>query len=445
MPLPGTVDFALLVLFLTFGATLWGGFVAGPRRLVPFLVFLGPLFLPAYATFPIPGLPDIERVTAVTIPAALLLLFSPRECWQRFRAGVPDLLMLVFVTWSVICVGVNQGPWAATSMTARQFLVFVMPWMVGRLYVQEERDLVVLVKAVIPMLVIYLGLMLFEARFYPQFQGMVYGEHVLGLNRGGLFRPIVFTQGALELGHMMCMLAMIMVGLWRTQGPVRRRVSTLDVGVVFSILCTLACLSRGPITALLMGLFIPLLVRRPALVSCLIGTAGVLFYFWMLGPSGQALLVGAALTDEGDTDPGMSLFFRFLQIEHFKPMVEASPIFGYGESWERTGVIKIIDGVLLLVTLGFGYPGAVLLSVFWLSCIWIIGRRAPRPDNVFEMIGVHIAPVLGFLVFSAWGDSFLRAPHYVLMGSLVGILGKYGAKVESPDPNPIRRLVLRTG
>jgi hypothetical protein len=274
---------------------------------------------------------------------------------------------------------------------------------------------------------------------------MIYGEHVLGLHRGGLFRPIVFTQGALELGHMMCMLAVIMVGLWRTRAPVRHHVSTLDLGVIFSILGVFACLSRGPITALLMGLFIPLLVRRPALVSSVIAIAGVVFFLWMLSPSGEAVLVGAALTDSGDTDTGMSLFFRFLQIEQFKPMVQAAPIFGYGESWERTGIISIIDGILLLVTLGFGYPGAVLLSLFWLSCIWIIGRRAPRPDNVFEMIGVHFAPVLGFLVFSAWGDSFLRAPHYVLMGSLVGILGQYGAKVESPHPNPIRRLVLTTG
>lgn len=441
--MPGTVEFAQLVLFLTFGATLWGGFVVGPRRVVPFLVFLGPLFLPAYATYKIPGLPDLERVTAVTIPAVLLLIFSPRECWQRLRFGFPDLVLAVYVAWCVLCVQLNQGGWAAMAMTVALFLRLIMPWMVGRLYLQEERDLLLLVKAVIPILVVYLGLMLYEARFYPQFQAMLYGEHVLGLGRAGVYRPIVFTQGALELGHMMCMLAMIMVGLWRSRSPGRQRISSLDLGVVFSILAVFACLSRGPITALLMGLIIPLWMKRTALVSCVVGVGGVLFFFWMLSPSGQALLVGSAVADQ-NTVSGMSVFFRFLQIEQFKPMVEASPIFGYGESWDRSGPIKIIDGILLLVTLGSGYPGAILLSSFWLSCIWIIGRRAARRENMFEMIGTHFAPVLGFLVFSAWGDSFLRAPHYVLMGSLVGILS--GSRVTESSPvTSVQRLTLRTG
>lgn len=445
--MPGTEAFAHLVLFLTFGATLWGGFIAGPRRILPFLVFLGPMFLPAHAHYALPGVPDLSRTTAVTIPALALLLFTPSSCWKRFKLAWPDLLLVAFVGWAVICVAVNQGAWSASSQLAMQTLVLVMPILIGRLYVHEDSDLLALVKAVTPLVAVYLVLMLFEARFYPRLQGWIYGEDVLGLYRGGFYRPVVFMQNALELGHMMCLLAVMLYALWRTDRRRTHGTRTLDVGLFCSLAGVAVCFSRGPIIALALGLLVPRILRRPAFVSCLLGLAGVLFYFWMMGPSGSGLLVGAALTDDSAT--GQSLFYRFLQIEAFKPMVESSPIFGLGETWEREGPIKIIDGVLLLATLAFGYPGAILLSAFWLSCIWVIGRRAPRSDDMFGMLGVHLAPVIGFLVFSSWGDSFVRAPHYLLLGALVGVLsGKRVATGQTAgvETQPgVRRLVLHAG
>ena len=442
----GSSTFTTVVLFLTLGFTLWGGFVMGPRRIVPALLLLGPLFLPAFALVNLPGVPPLDRLTAVTAPALLLFFFSSRECWRRFRFTWPDVLLLTYVVWTIICVTVNQGGYAATSMAISQVLTIAVPYFAGRLYLQRVHDVLHLVRLIVPFVLVYFVLMAFEARMYPRFQSWVYGEDVTGLYRLGIYRPIVFAQNQLELGHMMVLLTLLMVGVHRAGGKIRKHAGRhLEIAILAGCVGVLMSLSRGPIITLGMVLLVPVFFKRQGLLACALGVSGVAFFAWMLRPGVSSILAGLAMVD-ADSEAGQTLFFRFLQIESWKPLVEQSPIFGYGESWARPEY-EIIDGELLLTVLGYGYPGVALLSMFWLSIAWVIGQRTFPRKHLFQHVGAAMAPVLGWMIFSAWGDSFMRAPHYLVVGGLLGVLAgvRREAEEDSLASNPIRTVAFRYG
>ena len=434
------------VLFLTLGFTLWGGLVLGPRRVVPFLLLFGPLFLPAYGVIDLPGLPRLDRITAVTIPALVLVLATPRDCWRRFRFVWPDLLLLLYLTWTVVCTAMNQGSYAAQAMGLKNTLHLLVPYMAGRLYLQTTGDLLALMRVLVPFVLVYFALMLFEARMYPRFQLWLYGEDVAGLARYGLFRPIVFTQNALELGHFMALFAVLMIAVHRS-GPDNRHACgrLLTFGILAACCGVLLTLSRGPLVGLLAGALLPLWFRRTGWVACGIALSGVGLFAWLLSPAGSGFLLDLVRTQAG-SETDQTLLYRFMQVEAFKPLVEASPIFGHGEDWERTEM-KIIDGELLLNVLGYGYPGAILLCLFWLSAAWMLGQRGFSRRHAFHYVGLHLAPVVGWLVFTSWGDSFMRTPHYLLLGGALGALAsRRSAEVaETEAANPSREVQLRYG
>ena len=438
--------FAVLVLFATMGFTLWGGLMLGPRRIVPMLLIVGPLFLPALDKFDLPGLPALDRLTVVALPAFVLLIVTPRSCWKRFRLVLPDVFLLSYVAWTAICTTVNQGPYAGGAMGFRQAITLMVPYFAGRLYLQDKEDIIALAKVLMPIVLVYIGLMAFEARMYPHFQEWVYGREVMGLGRLGLFRPVVFAGNALELGHLMTLIAIVLIAVYRCGGATRAACGRFLVpGIAAACVGVLLSLSRGPIVGLLAGLATPMIFRRTGLVSCIGAVGGLLFFLWMLSPGGSGVLAGLSLASD-QSESGQNLLFRFLQVESYKPMIEASPIFGYGETWDRE-FMTIIDGELLLTALGFGYPGAALLSLFWLSCVWMLGQRVFPRKGTFQHLGAHLAPVLGWLVFTSWGDSFLRAPHYVLMGGAIAALAsvRYSAAEKRQAEHPMREVELSYG
>jgi hypothetical protein len=410
------------VILLTIAATLWGGLVLGPRRVVPFLLIFGPLFLPAHGSLDLPGFPRIDRVTAVTIPACLLMVVTPREQWQRFRFVLPDLFLLSYVGWAMFCTLAHQGPYACFAMGLKQLLTMVVPYFAGRLYLQERDDYIALVRAVAPVTLVYLGLMVFEARMYPRFQHWLYDQDVVGLGRFGLYRPVVFAENSLELGYLLALFGALMLAAQRGRDAARRDAGRLlPIGLCAACIGVPLTLSRGPVVGLLAAALLPLLARRTGRIACLLAAAGVIFFVWMLSPSGARAVEQLARIDPA-TESDQTLLYRFAQVEAFKPMVDASPVLGHGESWERADM-EIIDGELLLTVLAFGYPGALLLCLFWLTFTWTVGQARAGPDPFLTRIGVHLAPLLGWLVFTAWGDSFLRAPHYVVLSGLLGVIG----------------------
>jgi hypothetical protein len=133
-----------------------------------------------------------------------------------------------------------------------------------------------------------------------------------------------------------------------------------------------------------------------------------------------------------------------MQIDQFKPMVWTTPWIGFGENWRRPGPILIIDGVLLLHTLSYGFPGAVIVVAFWMSVAWYVGRAVYAGNTPYAYIGAYLAPIIGWLAFSAWGDSFLRQPHLLIMSAVVGAMYTE-RKLAKPLLPPLQRMRFRRG
>lgn len=446
-PQSGMYNLGILVLFLVFAATLWGGVIVGPDRLVPFLIFTSTLLLPA-VSYDLPSLPDIDKITAVTMPTMLLFLMTSRERWSLYRSAWPDLFLYLFVAWATMSVLINQGAYPALSRLVLLSATLVVPYVAGRLYLSTTDDLTILVRAVAPIVVVYLGIMAVEARTGPILGPMLFGVWQDAYSRAGIYRPVGLAYGSLELGHYMVLVAIVFAGTHR--GRTGLDLSTprlLGWGTGAAILGALMSVSRGPITGLALGFLPPMVLRNTRGLGVILGLIGIGVYLWMLSPNGSGMAIAEALGSPATSEIGsaqQTLAYRFMQIDAFKPLVEQKPLFGHGESWTRTGDILIIDGILLIYTLGYGYVGMLLMCAFWLATILFMGRSAVRGNSPFAHIGHMLAPVIGWLTFSAWGDSFLRQPHLLIMGAVIG--GMYAERrLTRPVLPPLRRAVYVSG
>ncbi len=440
-------NFGILILFLVFAATLWGGLIVGPDRLVPFLIFTSTLLLPP-VTFDLPSLPDLDKITAITLPGLFLLLLTRPERWARFRSAWPDLFLYMFVAWGFFSVLLNQGAYAAVSRLLLLSATMLIPYIAGRLYLSTADDLLVLVRAVAPILLVYLLLMGFEARVGPVIGPALFGVWNDPYERAGIFRPVGLASGSLELGHYMVLAAVVLAGTHRGRiGLDQSTPALLAWGAMAAALGALMSVSRGPIVGLVLGFIPPMVLRNTRGLGVLIGITGIGVYLWMMSPGGSGAAVARILGDAAEGDIGsaqQTLAYRFLQIDAFKPLVDARPILGHGESWIRTGDILIIDGILLIYTLSYGYPGMLLMCGFWLASILYMGRSAVRGNSPFAHIGHMLAPVIGWLAFSSWGDSFLRQPHLLVMSAVIG--GMYAERrLGRPLLPPLRRAVFVSG
>lgn len=438
---------ALITLALVFLACLWGGLVLGPDRFLPFLLFTATLLLPANVVLNLPALPDLDRHTAVTLPALLLLVITSRRRWAAYRTAWPDAFLFAFVAWAVFCVFLLQGTWPAMSRFLVLLVTLVVPYVAGRLYLSSNEDLQVFVRAIIPLFIVYFVLIVVETRLGAVVRPAVYGIWTITDSRMGLYRPTVLASDTLELGNHMGLAAILFLGAyrgWKGRGePLPRFL------LVAAAACAAGCLlslSRGPVFGLALALLTPIVMRNTRWVGVALGLAGLGVFFWMLSPAGSGAAMahhlGAGNDDIGST--GQTLNYRFLQIDHFKQMVLSTPWVGFGENWRRPAPISVIDGILLLHTLSYGLPGAVLIVGFWMAVTWYIGRAAFAGNTPFAYIGAYLAPVIGWLTFSSWGDSFLRQPHLVLMSAVVGAMYTE-RRLAKPLLPPLQSMVFKRG
>lgn len=437
----------ILYLILVFAATLWGGLVVGPNRIVPFLIFVQTILLPAGVVWTLPGVPDLDKVTAVTLPALLLMALTKRERWLAYRTAWPEWFLFLFVAWAFFSVLLNNGIYPALARLMLLTATMLVPYIAGRLYLRTSEDLFAFVKAILPLVIVYAVVMAIEARTAPFVSDTLFGISAPAQERVGLYRPVVLASGALELGHYMAMTTALLLGAgrgWRALG--RPVPGLLGLGTWAAAIAACLSLSRGPIVGLALVLLAPLLGRNSRWFSVTLGIAGLAFFLWMMGPNitgtEVARMLGVADADEGSYT--QTVGFRFLQIDAFEPLVNQRPVLGWGETFVRGGEIMIIDGILLILALLYGYPGVCLIVAFWVAVSFYVGRAAYRGNSSYAHIGMRLAPVIGWLTLTAWGDSFLREPHLLLMGAVVG--GMYAEeRLKRPVQQPAQRAVFVSG
>ena len=415
---------SFLALFLTVAGIFWFGCLKKPERLLPAAMLLGPLFLPPWRSIPLPGW-ALEKVSAISMPAICLLTMIPARRWREMRLFLPDIFLLLFVAWNVVACASNLSAYSGVYRGIHLLMHMVVPWLVGKLCLNSEEDLRALVGTIWWVPIFYCAAAVLEAIKGPTFSAIIYGESGPLMPRGFLFRPPVFTLHSLEMGNFIGLLALLLGASLYSKflDDDRALRDRARLGFVAAIVCVGITQSRGPITALGLGVFVVLFLRHVNLLYSALASGGVALFFWMMSPYGSGHAVGSMVASGGD-QLAVNLFFRFQQIDIFKTMMDGKELLGWGESWPRTQSIKTIDGQLLLITLGTGYVGAILISLHWVTAGYWAARGSHARSHVWHWLGAGFAGMLAFLTFSAWGDSFIRSQHFLLIGAIPAALAR---------------------
>jgi hypothetical protein len=351
--------------------------VMHPRRAL-LVAFIGAwLFLPV-AAYPLPGLPDLTKITATTFGAMLGLVFFDASRLMAFRFKWIDLPM---IAWCLVplpsSIFAGLGAYDGVSGIVQQCAIWGLPYLLGRLYFNTPEAVRELVVGIFIGGLIYAPFCLWEIRMSPQLHNMVYGYHpsrfVMTIRLGG-YRPMVFMQHGLMLG--MWMTAACLCGAWLWFSGLLKRVQGIPMSMLVPFLfgVTLFCRSTGAL-GLLIGalglLFGTRFVKSPILVAiALTITPGYVFLRASDAWDGSNLV---ELAKDFNEERAASLEGR-LKYETILARHAAEQFWfgwGSGDDWrvkdDEGRDITVSDGMWIIT---YGRSGAVGLTAYTLALLF---------------------------------------------------------------------------
>lgn len=391
----------------------------------------GYLLLPPVASFGMPLIPDLDKLT---IPSLSVLLVATLLGGHRIallpRSTAGRALVLLFVlspwgtaftnleaieliedlpSWMDPATAIRALPpltaWDGLSMMVAQAFV-LLPFALARHFLATPEAMREFLRALVIAGIGYSLLMLIEIRLSPQLNIWLYGffQHDFGqmIRRGG-FRPIVFLEHGLWTALFCAMALLAATGLGRFDGAGRLR---WRLAAVWLLLVLAFSNSLG---ALVLALaFAPLLVVLPS--RLLLRLAAVIAALVCLYPALRASGVIPAdqiiaLFTAIDADRASSLAFR---LDHEKRLLDHAmekPWFGWG-GWMRNLVIDPHTGRVSTIADGrwviaFGMRGtagyAAEFGLLALPLLLLALRRAsPVPVAVVAAV-IHAVNLIDLL------------------------------------------------
>ncbi|HMB05040.1 MAG TPA: hypothetical protein VKP69_15025, partial [Isosphaeraceae bacterium] len=233
-----------------------------PRRAVIVATITAWLFLPNLA-FNLPGMPDYTKTSSTTGGIVLgMLIFDPGAL-LRLRPRWFDLPMAI---WCLVPLASSLsnglGVYDGCSVIMAALVQWGFPYLIGRIYFDDLEGLRELAIGVVAGGLIYTPLCLFELRFSPQLERIVYGVGHWEGERFSGYRPKVFLGTGLLLG--MWMTAVSLIAYWMWAAGALRRLRGISFGgpLLVLLVITLLCRSTGALTLLAFGLLILRTIRR---------------------------------------------------------------------------------------------------------------------------------------------------------------------------------------
>mgnify|MGYP006295666443 CR=1 FL=1 len=425
-----------LVLLLYMSGTLLSGLVLRPDRIIPRAYVLAIFFLPSQAVLDIPGpIPPLDKLGAVSFPALLLLIAAKRDL-RGLRWKASDRLAVAFLGMIVAAnLAAGNKPYAVAARSLDLLVTFTMPYLAGRLWARKPDQLVKLTRFIITVGFLYVPFMVIEFRLAPQFARLIYDSQVSFAQsaRYGFFRPFMFFRHALDLGHTMTLVLGFAIAyrIWLS-GRRNRGEKPPSITIAALLLAVLLSMSRGPVMGAILIICGYHFFRRHAWrLGWFLGISGMLLFTWMVWTASAHQVVD--LLGLGGDARAQSLAYRFAQIDAYSPLFHHRPYLGHGHPIPRNYWYPIIDGTMLLLAME---AGLLCLGLFtaWVLAICRQGMGAwERRPGLGAITGAFFAIQVGWLLFSAWGDSFLSSFHFFLGGALVS-QAKYRVKDYLPGP-----------
>lgn len=335
------------------------------------------MFLPQY-TYTITGLPNYNKVSAMSYGILLGTLIFNSRVLTRFQPHVGDIPMLL---WCVIpffsSISNGLGAYDGASMILRRVTLWGLPYFIGRLYFHDRESLAELAFGIFLGGLIYMPFCLYEVVMSPRLHRIVYGfhpHHFGQSKRGGGWRPVVFMQHGLMTAMWMVTAWLSGYQLWRTgwlhtHFPKWKKIWTPAVGAL--LITVILCKSTGALGLMALGVLILHTIHKqwrfPLRILLILPVLYVLARgggFW----DGQNLIdLVARITSAERTQ---SLEFRLNNETILAEKAKERFMLGWGE-WGRSFVrddegrpLSVPDGLWILA---FGQNGALGLAALLLT------------------------------------------------------------------------------
>ncbi|GAB4462002.1 MAG: hypothetical protein OHK0037_12150 [Elainellaceae cyanobacterium] len=389
----------------------------------------------------IPG----TRMAFTTYAAFLGIILFNAEAKRlfSFRLSWFDLPMIIwwicpFISSISNDLGIANGLKELTSQT----ITWVLPYLLGRIYLRDLEGLRKLTIGIIVGTLSYIPLCWIEMRLSPILHQTIYGfdgsDGRIGQNviEGVGYRPIVFQEHGLVVGAWFMSAAVIGVWLWQS-GTVNRLFGIpfkwMAIAIVVQSFLTR---SLAATVFFCVGLFIFCISKYLRNFLPLLGIAFCILIYLHNGISGSLAKDGitAAVGGVASESKTESLQFRLNSEDVLVDKANQKMWFGWGGDGrnrviDQTGYEYITDSLWIIVYGTRGLTGLVSITlVFLLPSLLLI--------FYFPTAAWHhrkLAPVAALSVILAlnMADALLNAfPHPLLTISAGGILGLFADNVE---------------
>lgn len=420
----------------------------------------GYLLLPPAVQIDLPAVPGINKAM-IPVLCAAFFLFLQRPPGPDRGPGAPSMGMLITIllvmnfTSPMLTTVTNSDP-IFGGFTPRPALsisqgisetmlvgVQLLPFLLGYNLLGDRRGAETLLRALVIAILGYSVLMLFEVRFSPQLNIMLYGyfQHDFGQTvRYGGFRPIVFTEHPLWLAVVTMCGFVASVAIARVEGTRRSILIACYLAFIMVI-----CRSAGALIQALIAVPLVALARpRMMILAATIVASAALAYPVLRTTSLMPLQAIVDTATSISPERGQSLDFRLENEEKLVQRGLERPIFGWG-GWGRSlffdpynGRLTSIPDGLWVIWIGakgiYGYLAQFLMLVV---PVWTMLLAVPRriPDHAlaeFQMLG-GLSLMLAMNCLDLIPNATLTPVTWLIAGTLLGNARRLLVGVGQPE------------
>ncbi|MTH34208.1 hypothetical protein GL279_06280 [Paracoccus limosus] len=426
-------------------------------------ILLGYLILPPLIDIDLPLVPGIGKPMIPALSAALILFLRrdiPDEVPRPPEYGtlVTVLLVLVMVQPMLTALtnpdtlydGINVRPGLTIANgLADTMLVYmqILPFLLGFRWLSDLRGAELLMRGLVTGILCYSLLMLFEMRFSPQSNIIVYGyfQHDFSQTvRYGGFRPIVFLEHPLWVA-LITMWAFLSAIVLARGNPTRRNVLiACYLGCILVLCKTAGSLIQAMMAAPLILLARP---RVMVLVAALVGSVSLAYPMLRASPmSPMQAIVNTAMAVSPER--GRSLEFRLVNEEKLLERALERPVLGWG-GWGRSLFYDPVDGKLSAIPDGVwviwigakGILGYMAIFLLLLTPIWTMMRAIPGGKGSGRKYELLVMGCLSLMVAMNCLDLLPNATQtpmtWLAAGTLLGNARRLLKHAPQPDAGPV--------
>lgn len=390
------------------------------QRALIWTILSGYLILPPLLEIDLPMVPGINKAMVPALCAALML-FLRRDPMDK-GPSAPEMgpvvtillvmnftgpMLTTFTNPDTLFDGINVRPgMSVTQGMADTMLVFMqlLPFYMGYRLLWDARGAQLLLKALVFALLCYTVPMLFELRFSPQTNIIVYGyfqhDFIQTIRYGG-YRPIVFLEHPLWVALITMWSFLSAIVLARGNRTARNILIACYLGCIVVLCKSAGALIQALIAAPLIAVARP---RMMVVVAALVATVAFAYPTLRTTP----LLPVNGIVDLAmsiSPERGRSLEFRLMNEEQLVERALERPLFGWG-GWGRPLFYDPFDGRLSSVPDG--------QWVIWLGARGIWGYLAQ-----FLLL---LVPIFTMARAIPGGRQAARSPEYLILGCLALML-----------------------